>query len=64
MAPWGMDTDRHALFKVKQPAIFLSKMIAERERVSITQSEKMAQNKTPITNGSNNKVSTIHIAFQ
>ena len=29
MAPWGMDTDSHDLFKVKQPVIFLSKMIAD-----------------------------------
>ena len=39
MAPWGMDTDSHVLFKVKQPAIFLSKMIDERDRASRTKLE-------------------------
>ena len=34
-----MDTDSHDLFKVKQPVIFLSKMIAERERASIIKLE-------------------------
>ena len=64
MAPRGIDTDCHDLFKVKQPTIFLSKMIAERERAPRIKLETMAQNKTPITNAKNNKVSTIHTAFQ
>ena len=34
-----MDTDSHDLFKVKQPAIFLNKMIAERDRASRTKLE-------------------------
>ena len=34
-----MNTDSHDLFKVKQPAIFLSKMIAERNRAPRTNLE-------------------------
>ena len=39
MTPSGMDTQSDDLFKVNQPAIFLSKMIAERERASIIKLE-------------------------
>ena len=61
MASWGMDTDTHDLFKVKQPAIFLSKMIDERDRASKT---KLENNGLKQTTGSNNKISSIHKAFQ
>ena len=36
MTPRGRDTDSHNTIKVKQPAIFLSKIIAEPERASKT----------------------------
>ena len=39
MAPRGMDTASNDLFKVKQLAIFLSKIIAERDRASRTKIE-------------------------
>ena len=39
MTAWGIDTHNHDLFKVKQPAIFLNKMIAEREKASKTKIE-------------------------
>ena len=59
-----MGTDSHNLFKVKQPAIFLSKMIACWKVHKEENLKTMAQNKTTKTNWSNNKVSTIRTAFQ
>ena len=43
MAPRGMDTDSHDLSKVKQSAIFLSKMIADRDWASRTKLENNGQ---------------------
>ena len=64
MAPWELNTDSHNLYKVKQPAIFFSTMIAERERASRTKLENNGPKQNSHNQWSNNKVLTIHTAFQ
>ena len=50
------NTDIYNIIKVKQPALFLVKMIAELE----TNQKTTAQYKTPTTNRNNNKQSVQH----